>query len=325
MARDATVAVKHMNTNKHQGTAASLKFSRRDFIQRSAVIVGATLAAPGLVAAATTPVKRTATDQVLLGRTGVKISRLGMGTGSNNGEVQRSLGQEGFNRLVHYAYDQGITYIDTAQNYQTHEFVAKAIKGLPREKLFIQTKMPWDKPDVPAKPLEVLDRYRKELDTDYVDSLLIHCATESTWPDDVKRMMDAFAEAQDKKLIRLKGVSCHGLPALRTATNVNWVDVHLARINPQGTHVDGASGDWFEPGDVPAAMKEIKAMHDKGHGIIGMKIIGNGEFTKPEDREKSIRYAMTCGFVDAVVIGFANTKEIDEAIERINRALAAAA
>jgi hypothetical protein len=299
-------------------------YSRREFIQRSAIIAGATLATPGLVAAASSATRRTAADQVELGRTGVKISRLGMGTGSNNGEVQRDLGQEGFTRLVRYAYDHGITYIDTADAYGTHEFVAKAIKGLPREKLFIQTKMPWNHAGDREKTLQVLDRYRKELGTDYVDSLLIHCTTKSTWPDDLKRMRDAFAEAQEKKLIRLKGVSCHGLPALKSATPLDWVNVQLARVNPQGRHVDGETGRWSEPGDVSVAMKEIKAMHDQGRGVIGMKIIGNGDFTKPEDREKSIRYAMTCGFVDAVVIGFGSTAEMDEAIERINRVLAEA-
>ena len=63
-------------------------------------------------------------------------------------------------------------------------------------------------------------------------------------------------------------------------------------------------------------------MRKNGHGIIGMKIIGNGDFTSPEDREKSVRFAMQPGLVDAVVIGCKSTAEIDEAIMRINAALA---
>jgi predicted aldo/keto reductase-like oxidoreductase len=244
-----------------------------------------------------------------------------MGTGSNGGRVQRDLGQEGFSRLVRYAYDRGVTYIDTADAYRTHGMVRQAIHGLPREKLWIQTKMRWDTPGIPQNPLEVLDRFRKELGVDYIDSLLIHCATKSTWPEDLKRMMDAFDEAQARQWIRMKGVSCHGVPALQRATQVDWVEVQLARVNPQGRHVDGKDGAWGETGDVPAAVKEIQAMHAKGRGIIGMKLIGNGDFTNPADRERALRYAMTCGFVDAVVIGFGSTREIDEAIERMNRAL----
>jgi 1-deoxyxylulose-5-phosphate synthase len=298
-------------------------FNRRQFISKSAVLTGAALLAPlapmGTLAAQTT--KRTAADQVELGKTGIKSSRLGLGAGSNSGNVQRALGHEEFNKLIRYAYDQGITFFDTADGYQTHTWIAEAIKGLPREKLFIQTKMSGGA----DKPLEMIDRYRKELNTDYIDSLLIHCMTDHGWQDQQKRVMDAMEEAKEKKIIRAKGVSCHGLPALTRATQVPWVDIQLARVNPQGRHIDGHSSNWNESGNettLPEVLKELQAMHDKGRGIIGMKIIGNGEFTKAEDREKSIRYAMGLGLLDAVVIGFKSTAEIDEAIERINRALA---
>ncbi len=76
--------------------------------------------------------------------------------------------------------------------------------------------------------------------------------------------------------------------------------------------------------DIAPVMDQIKIMHAKGRGVIGMKICGNGTFTNPADREKSIRFAMSQPEIDAVVIGFKNRQEIDEAIERINRALAEA-
>lgn len=292
---------------------------RRAFFGQTAALLGTALLTRADAAAAAPP---GATDVVPLGKTGVQICRLGFGTGTSSGSVQRGLTQEHFTRVIRYAYDRGITYIDTADNYRTHTFIRNAIKGLPRERLFIQTKMPWHKPPFTETPLQELDRYRQELGVDYIDSLLIHCATTPTWPDDLKRMMDAFSEAKERKLIRLKGVSCHGLPALTRATREDWVDVHLARVNPQGRHVDGADGTWKEPGNVEAAMTQIREMHRKGRGVIGMKMIGNGEFTSPEDREKAIRYAMTCGFVDAIVIGFASPAEIDEAVTRMNAALA---
>lgn len=296
------------------------QFSRRQFLSRSVALAGMTLLKPVALTAA--PGKKlTAADQVALGKTGLKLSRLGIGTGSDSGKVQRDLGREGFTRLIRYAYDQGITYIDTAQSYQTHEFIRDAIKGLPREKLFIQTKMP----DAPPKPLEVLDRFRKELGVEYLDSVLSHYATTNDWDDQRRRVLDALEEAKGKQIIRAKGVSCHGLPALVRATRVDWVDVQLVRLNPQGRHVDGPTFEW-NPGvnetTLPDVVKEIKAMRAKGRGIIGMKLIGNGEFTTAEDREQSIRYAMQCGLLDAAVIGFASTAEIDEAITRINRALA---
>src|SRR5512134_225958 len=238
---------------------------RRQFLGRSAALFGAALLTRPDAAAGAPPA---ATDMVPLGKTGVKICRLGFGTGSTSGSVQRGLTQEGFTRLIRYAYDRGVTYIDTADNYRTHQLIREAIKGLPRERLFIQTKMPWHKPPFTETPLQELDRYRQELGVDYIDSLLIHCATTATWADDLKRMMDAFSEAKARKLIRLKGVSCHGLPALTRATQEDWVDVHLARVNPQAHHMDGADGTFNEPGNFAAATAQIRDMHRKGRGVI---------------------------------------------------------
>ena len=117
--------------------------------------------------------------------------------------------------------------------------------------------MPWDRAPFPENPLKELDRFRSELGTDYVDSLLIHCATKHTWPVDLRRFQDAFSEAQSKGHIRIKGVSCHGLPALTAATTNDWVDVHLARVNAQAHHMDGTDGTFGEPGNRDAAMKEL--------------------------------------------------------------------
>jgi hypothetical protein len=300
------------------------EITRRRFLEKAAALASTvSLSGLGLQAYAE-ETKRTAVDQVSLGKTGLRLSRLGIGTGTKGGSIQRGLGREGFNRLLRYAYDQGITYIDTADSYKTHGMVREAIKGLPREKLFIQTKMP----GMPGEPLEVLDRYRKELGVDYIDSLLTHCAVTKSWDEDRKRLLDAFEEAKERKIIHAHGVSCHSLPALARSAQLDWVDVHLVRINPQGAHIDTPAERWNAKSNAshfPAVLEQTKAIHEKRHGTIGMKLIGNGDFTKAEDREKSIRFAMQCGLLDAVVIGFKSPAEVDEAIQRINSALAATA
>jgi len=293
--------------------------SRRQFIERSVAAASALLLPASTWGRPDAAAKRTAADQVALGKTGLKLSRLGMGTGSDSGNIQHSLGQENFNTLIHYAYDQGITYFDCAQAYKTFEWIGPAIKGLPREKLFIQSKVPGKPEDI----LETIDRHRKVFDTDYVDSMLIHCMVKDHWTDQWKRIMEAFDQAQEKKWILAKGVSCHSLPALRTATVSPWTQVHLVRVNPQCSHIDGMDESWEKSGkDLSPVLTEIKEMHAMGRGVIGMKIIGNGDFTKPEDREKSIRFAMSRPEIDAIVIGFKSKAEIDEGIKRVNQALA---
>ena len=295
--------------------------TRREFLGRTAAFTGAVLLSPRLLPAAETPPARTAVDQVALGETGVKLSRLGFGTGSNSGHVQRALGQQAFNRLIHYAFDRGITCFDCSQSYATFDWIAGATKGLPREKLFLQSKIPGQPQDV----LKVIDRHRRVFNTDYIDSLLIHCMVKNGWTDEWKRIMDGFEEAKAKKWIRAKGVSCHSLPALRTAAASDWTEVHLVRVNPQAKHVDGPEETWNKSGhDIAPVLEQIKLIQAKGHGVIGMKLVGDGDFQNPEDREKAARFAMAHPEIHAVIIGFKSVQEIDEAIQRIDRALAAA-
>ena len=296
------------------------QLSRRQFLGTAAAIAGAAFSTR-LSLFGAEPAKRTALDQVALGKTGIHCSRLGFGTGSNSGNVQRALGQESFNRLIRYAYDHGITYFDCAQSYRTFDWLGGAIKGLPREKLFIQSKIPGQPEDV----LAAIDNHRKVYNTDYIDSLLVHCMVKGGWTDEWKRILDGFNEAKEKKWIRAKGVSCHSLPALRTAAASDWTEIHLVRVNPQGAHMDTPAETWNAKSDethVSGVMKEIKTMHAKGHGVIGMKLVGDGDFKNPDDREKAMRFAMAQPEIDCVVIGFKSTDEIDEAIQRMNRALA---
>ncbi len=293
--------------------------NRRQFFRRTGAFVAGAVITPwqDLLAAAA---KGFTPDLVPLGKSDVKLCRLGFGTGTNSGKVQRDLGREGFSRLFRYAYERGVTFVDTADAYGTHPFVKEAIQGIPREKLFILSKMWWS-PENIKNPMAALDRYRSELGVEYLDCLLIHCTMKPSWPEDLKPMMEAFAEAQERKIIRLKGMSCHGLPALRQASKVPWADVQLARVNPQGHVVDGESPTQRD-GNMELVSQELKTMKAMGRGILGMKLIGNGDFSKREDRVRAMQYAMQCGFVDAVTIGFATTAEIDEALENMGAALA---
>ena len=294
--------------------------TRREFLERVAALAGAAVLSPGLLSGAETSPARTAVDQVTLGKTGLKLSRLGFGTGVHSGNELHALGQRAFVDLVHCAHERGITYFDCAQNYATFDWVAGAIKGLPREKLFLQSKIPGQ----PQDPLKVIDRHRQVLNTDYIDSMLIHCMVKNGWTDQWKRIMDAFEEARSRKWIRAVGVSCHSLPALRTAVASDWPEVHLVRVNPQATIIDGPEESSDGSGnDIAPVLEQLKAMGAKGRGVIGMKLAGAGSFRRPEDREKAIRFVMARPEINAVVIGFKSAQEIDEAIQRIDRALAA--
>lgn len=291
--------------------------NRRRFLKTSAGLAAGAMLLPSC----SSKKIKTASDQVALGKTGLTISRLGIGCGCHSGREVRDMGTESFNSLVHYAYDQGITYLDTAQSYRTHSFVKDAIKGLPREKFFILTKMGGR----PEEPLKLIDDFRKELDTDYIDCLLVHCKVEADWDETHKRLIDAFSEAKEKGWIKAHGVSCHSLPATTKAAHLDWVDVNLVRVNPQGVLIDTPNQKVFNESStdhLPPVLEQLAVMRKNGHGILGMKIIGEGRFTDPADRKKSIEFAMQPGLVDAVTIGFKSIAELDEAITNMNEALA---
>ncbi len=294
--------------------------SRRNFINQMTAGAAATLTLPAFLSACTNKAKAlSAIDPVPLGKSGISVSRLGMGTGTNGGKIQRDLGQKEFTRLIRYGLDQGITFIDTADNYDgMHEMLHNALNGVDRSKIQIQCKISPKKYDA---PLTEIDRFRKEVGTDYFDSFLIHCVRTGDWTEQFKHLQDLLLTAKEKGIIRACGVSMHGLAPLRATTKNSWGDVRQVRINHNGQHMDGMTGKWKEMGQVQPVIEEIKKMHNQGKGIIGMKLIGNGDFTDAKVREKSIRFVMGLDCVDAVVIGFKSPAEIDEAIKNINSGL----
>ncbi len=288
------------------------QFTRRDFL-KSTVAVTAVAASGGALTAAAT--KRSATDWVTLGNSGVKVTRLAFGTGTRGGSIQRQLGQDEFTRLVRHAYDRGIRFFETADSYVgMPEMLAAALKGIPRDSYRLMTKMGPRQPD----PAASIDKLRTALSSDYIDIVLLHGIRTAGWAQERESTRDALSAAKQKKIVLAHGASVHGLVPLRTCPDAKWLDVALLRINHNGTMMDNIRGDAQTPGDVPEVTTHIREIHGQGTGVLGMKIMGEGRFTTPEDRDASIKYVMGLGVMDAVTIGYKSPAEIDEAIERIN-------
>lgn len=285
---------------------------RRDFLRRTVTGFGATLFASRFASAASLeteplPRKFNAHDEVVLGKTGIRTSRLAMGTGTvgyGGNSNQTRLGTNPFVTLLLDGYnDNGLRFFDTADSYGSHPYVAAAIKQLPRDKVTVLTKS--GNRD-PAGLRKDIDRFRKELGTDYIDILLIHRATEADWTTRYRGIMDVLSEAKQKGVIRAHGVSCHTLPALRAAAASPWVEVDLVRLNPIGSHMDA------DPKTVIGVIKEMRA---SGKGIVGMKILGQGDM---RDRPgEAIRYALGSGVLDAFTIGAESRAEQNDLTRRI--------
>jgi aryl-alcohol dehydrogenase-like predicted oxidoreductase len=253
--------------------------------------------------------KFSATDIVSLGQTGIKTSRLACGTGtigSNHHSNQSALGIQGLADLLSQGYDHGLRFFDTADSYGTHPHVAAALKNLPREKITVMSKS-WSR-DAAGMRADI-DRFRKELGTDYIDILMMHCLMDDDWTEKCRPAMDAISEAQEKGIIRAHGCSCHTIGALRAAAKSPWVQIMLSRVNPIGAHMDA------DPATVVAT---LRAGRESGKAIIGMKILGQGDMRSRQD--EALKYALSLGLLDAFTIGAENRNEQLDLINRISTA-----
>jgi aryl-alcohol dehydrogenase-like predicted oxidoreductase len=281
---------------------------RREFIVGAAYGVGAAWlgskefvrAAPGL------PRKFSASDTVVLGKTGISTSRLAMGTGTvgvGHHSHQTALGIKGLSELLLNGYDHGLRFFDSADSYGSHPHVAEALKHVPRDKVTVLTKT-WARD--PKEARADLDRFRKELGTDYLDICLMHCLTEGDWTQRYQGVMDVLSEAKEKGIIRAHGCSCHSIEALRAAAKSPWVEVDLVRINPIGSHMDA------DPDTVVSVLREMKAA---GKGLVGMKILGEGDLRTRQD--EVLKYALGLGVLDAFTIGAESKTEQEDLMRRI--------
>jgi aryl-alcohol dehydrogenase-like predicted oxidoreductase len=292
---------------------------RREFVKRSALGLGGILAGvPLATAAESKPAFFDPYETVGLGQTKLKLSRFCLGTGMSGGNRQSNhtrMGKQKLEALLQGGYDRGIRVFDLADLYGTHPYLLPALKAIPRDKYAIITKVwlhPGGLPEAERPGAEAaVNRFLKEIGTDYLDLVLLHCMSSPKWPDEQRQHMDGLARLKDKGVIRAHGVSCHSIAALEAAAAVPWVDSVHARINPYGMSMDD------KPEKVVPVLKKL---HAAGKGVVGMKIIGEGKLRNDaEKRDESARFVLDLGCVDVLNIGFEKVEEIDDFAGRVRK------
>lgn len=297
-----------------------MKIPRRTFLQQSALGVGGLLAGAHLGTAGDSAAAKPETFDpyapVPLGQTRLKFTRVCMGTGTHGGERSSNQTREGrvvFQKLLRDAYERGIRTFDLADLYGSHTDVPPAMKGVPRENYQLISKIWWStgglpEPERPDADV-VVARFLKELQTDHLDLLLLHCVTAPDWPAQLRKQMDILSRLKAQGQIRALGVSCHSIAALQAAAAEPWVESVHARINPYGMSMDGP------PDKVVPVLKQI---HAAGKGVVGMKIIGEGRLRNDDARrDASVKYALTLGCVDILNVGFEKIWQVDDFAARV--------
>ncbi len=294
------------------------KFTRRAFLVKSATGLAFASAIPAIFPqpALGNSINNEIIDSVALGKTGLQVSRIAIGTGTKGWKRESDQTRPGIKKFVdlsRYCYDKGIRFFDAADMYGSHTYVGEALKVLPREnitvlsKIMTYTREGWYEPE----PFEkCFDRFRQELNTDYIDIFLMHCMLNGQWPIENRYYMDAMSKAKQQGLIKAVGVSCHNFEAMVEAASNPWVDVLLARINPNSIRMD----------ETPEkVMQVLEIARKNGKGVIGMKIFGCGDLVKEDERERSLNYAVRSANIHCLTLGIDTKEQVDDNVNRVMR------
>jgi aryl-alcohol dehydrogenase-like predicted oxidoreductase len=281
---------------------------RRKFIQYSLAGSAILSAFPYHLLAGTK--KLYPSDRVQLGNTGIEMSRMAMGTGTSgyggSSNQTRQLGIKGLSDLLRAGFDEGINFWDSADGYGSHPHLKEALKKIERENVVILTKTTSRNYEDAKKDL---DRFRREIGTDYIDIVLLHAVTDPRWNQNMSGAMEALSEAKEEGIIRTHGISCHSLGALETAAEEPWVDVDLARYNPGGVSMDA---------DVPTVRRVLKRMKENGKAVIGMKVYGAGRLAHMKD--ECLEFHSGAGFLDSFTLGIENYEQLKDIQKRLPEA-----
>ncbi len=292
--------------------------NRRDFL-RTAALGGLSALLPAQAPAAEAAAwPRT----VGLGGT-LRVPLLGMGTGVRAGNRSNQLfrhGQDKFDATILRAWEEGVRLFDCADSYGSLPHVGRALKDKPRDSYVLVSKI-WCHPKggIPDhEPRDnataVVERFLKEAGSEFIDVVQVHCQTHADWPARYRRQMDQLEECKQRGLLKAHGCSCHTLEALSAAADEPWVDVVHSRINPWGVKMDG-------PADKVVPI--LKKIHAAGKGVIGMKLVGEGEFSNDSAKiDEALRFVLGLGCVDALIVGFENPEQITDYKARLLKALA---
>jgi len=296
-----------------------MKTNRRQFLARTALGVGSALLAPQLLAE-TKPAPKffNPYEPVALGQTPLKCSRVILGTGVKGGKRESNhtrMGKQKFEALIRESHDRGVNTFDLADLYGTHPYVIPALKGISRDKFDIVSKIWFRDGGIPEKERPdadvVVERFLRELNTDYIDLVLLHCVVSAKWPEELRKQMDLLAKLKEQGKVRALGVSCHSLEALELCATEPWVESVHTRINPYGMSMDGP------PEKVVPVLKKI---HAAGKGVVGMKIIGEGRLRDdPDKRQASIKFALELGCVDVLNVGCESIAEVEDLAASIKK------
>lgn len=233
-------------------------------------------------------------ERVKLGRTGLTVSTLCFGTGYMGGSVVAGA------RLLTRAYDLGVTFWDTSDDYGTHPHVARALREVGRDRVVVATKT-YASTALGAR--RSLTKALRELRVETVDIFLLHAVNSPSELEAKLPALETLSRAKAAGLVCAVGVSSHSREVLMRLLALSEVDVALAVVNETGAWMKDAS---------PAEMtRAIRRLYRSGRGVYGMKALGSGQVTGQVAVASALRYAFCYPYVHAICIGMTSQAELE--------------
>ena len=241
--------------------------------------------------------------RVKLGRTGLTVSTLCFGTGYLGGSIPTGA------RLLTRAYDLGVTFWDTSDDYGTHPHVARALREVGRGGVVVTTKT---YATTARGARRSVTKALRELGVEAVDIFLLHAVDSAGELEAKLPALETLGRAKQEGLVRAVGVSSHSREVLKRLLALPEVDVALVVVNQTGAWMKDAS---------PAEMTEaIKGLYRSGRGVYGMKALGSGQVTEAHEVATSLGYAFRYPYAHAICVGITSQAELQADVALWRRA-----
>lgn len=235
----------------------------------------------------------------ILGKSGLKVSRLCFGTLTMS-PLQRDMTPEEGARLLVHAYERGVRFLDTADLYGTYPHIRLALKDVPD--YIISTKAYcWDK----KTTQEALERAFRGVGRDYIDLFMLHEQESLYTLRGHEEALVFLAKMREKGHIGAVGVSTHFAGCVKAAAKFPMIDVVHPLINYAGIGIQDGTREDMED--------SIRIARSAGIGIFAMKSLGGGHLIR--ENRIALEYARTSPLLDSVAIGMQTIAEVDANVD----------